>query len=69
MLCELRVVVILRKAMTHEELERGMLFNSLANIGEFIKLKIYTDPVKLEQDLEQFKDSWCPYNVKKDSQN
>jgi hypothetical protein len=55
--------------MTHEEIERGMLFNSLANIGEFIKLKMYADPVKLEQDLEQFKDNWCPYNVKKDSHN
>jgi hypothetical protein len=55
--------------MTHEEIERGLLFNSLANIGDFIKLKMFADPVKLEQDLEQFKDSWCPYNAKKDLHN
>ena len=55
--------------MTHEELVRGMLFNSLANIGEFIKLKMFVDPLTLEHDLAQFKDNWCPYNVKKDVHN
>ena len=55
--------------MTHEELERGMLFNSLANIGEYFKLKMYVNPWQLEKDLEQFSDNWCPYNVKKDAHN
>lgn len=55
--------------MTHEELERGMLFNSLANIGEYFKLKMYVDPCKVENDLKQFDDNWCPYNANKDAHN
>jgi hypothetical protein len=55
--------------MTNEEIERGLLFNSLANIGDYIKLKMYVNPGQLEKDLDQFKDNWCPYNVKKDTVN
>lgn len=55
--------------MTHEELERGMLFNSLANIGEYFKLKMFVNPSQLEKDLEQFSGNWCPYNQKKDTHN
>jgi hypothetical protein len=55
--------------MTHEEIERGLLFNSLSNIGDYIKLKMYANPGQLEKDLVQFDDNWCPYNVKKDVHN
>jgi hypothetical protein len=55
--------------MTHEEIERGLLFNSLSNIGDYIKLKMYANPGQLEKDLIQFDDNWCPYNVKKDVHN
>lgn len=55
--------------MNQEEIERGLLFNSLANIGDYIKLKMYVNPGQLEKDLAQFEDHWCPYNVKKDVHN
>ena len=55
--------------MTHEEIERGLLFNSLTNIGNYFKLKMSIDPYQVEKDLEQFKDNWCPYNQKKDTVN
>lgn len=55
--------------MTQEEIERGLLFNSLANIGDYFKLKLSLNPYQLEKDLEQFADNWCPYNQKKDTHN
>lgn len=55
--------------MTQEEIERGLLFSSLANIGNYFKLKLSLNPYQLEKDLEQFSDKWCPYNQKKDTHN
>jgi hypothetical protein len=55
--------------MTQDEIERGILFNNLANMGQYIKLQMCVDPNKLENDLEKFKNNWCPYNVKKDIHN
>jgi len=33
--------------MTHEEIERGLLFNSLTNIGNYFKLKMSIDPYQV----------------------
>jgi hypothetical protein len=32
--------------MTPSEIERGLLFNSLANMGQYIKLKMNVDPMQ-----------------------
>lgn len=55
--------------MTHEELERAALWNSLVHLGNFVKTKWSLNPFEVEQQLEKFKDNWCPYNVKKDQHN
>jgi len=55
--------------MTHEELERSALWNSLVNLGPYVKTKWKFSSNNVEQQLEQFKDNWCPYNVKKDQNN
>ena len=55
--------------MNHEEIERGLLWNSLTNMGNYTKLKFNFDYYSVEQQLDKFKDSWCPYNQKKDSHN
>lgn len=55
--------------MTHEELERAALWNSLVHLGEFVKTKWSIDHHDVERQLEKFKDNWCPYNVKKDTYN
>ena len=55
--------------MTHEELERAALWNSLIHLGSYVKTKWNIKHYEVEQQLEKFKDNWCPYNVKKDSHN
>lgn len=55
--------------MTHEDLERAALWNSLVHLGAFVKTKWRMDHYAVENQLGQFKDNWCPYNVKKDSHN
>jgi hypothetical protein len=55
--------------MTHEELERSALWNSLINLGNFVKTKWHFDPASVEQQLKQFDNNWCPYNAKKDTVN
>jgi hypothetical protein len=55
--------------MTQEEIERGLLWQSLVNLGSQVKLKWQIDHQSVEKQLEQFKDNWCPYNVKKDAHN
>lgn len=55
--------------MTHEELERSALWNGLLGMGNYVKTKWSLNPVTVEQQLEQFKDNWCPYNAKKDTVN
>lgn len=55
--------------MTNEEITRACLYNSLANLGDVVKLKWKFDPYEVERQIEQFKDNWCPYNVKKDTVN
>jgi hypothetical protein len=55
--------------MTNEEIARACLYNSLANLGDAVKLKWKFDPYEVERQVEQFKDNWCPYNVKKDTVN
>ena len=55
--------------MTQEELERAARWNSLVNLGPFVKTKWHLSPTTVESQLEQFKDNWCPYNVKKDTVN
>lgn len=55
--------------MTNEELERAALWNGLLGMGSFVKTKWQINPWQVEQQLEQFKDNWCPYNAKKDTVN
>lgn len=55
--------------MTHEELERASLWNSLVNLGSFVKTKWKINHFLVETQLEQFNNNWCPYNVKKDTVN
>jgi hypothetical protein len=55
--------------MTHEELERAALWNSLVNLGSVVKLKMNINPGDTVNLLDQFKENWCPYNVKKDTVN
>lgn len=55
--------------MTHEELERAALWNSLVHLGSYVKTKWYLNHCEIETQLEKFKDNWCPYNNKKDSNN
>lgn len=55
--------------MTNQELERAALWSSLVHLGPFVKTKWRLDPFTVEKQLEQFKENWCPYNVKKDQHN
>lgn len=55
--------------MTNEEIERGLLWNGLCNMGNVVKLKFSFNPLKTVNQLNQFNDNWCPYNVKKDKVN
>ena len=55
--------------MTNEELTRAALWSSLVHLGSCVKTKWKIDNFEVEQQLEQFKDNWCPYNVKKDTHN
>jgi hypothetical protein len=50
-------------------IERAFLWNSLCNMGDIVKLKLHFNGDAVLQNLEQFKDNWCPYNVKKDKIN
>ncbi len=55
--------------MIQQEIERGLLWQSLVNLGTQVKLKWKIDHNKVEDQLENFKNNWCPYNVKKDQHN
>ncbi len=55
--------------MTNEELERAVLWNSLTNLGNYVQLDLCINEPEVTEKLEQFKDSWCPYNQKKDIHN
>jgi hypothetical protein len=49
--------------------KRALLWNSLTNLGDTVKLKLKIDEHKVQEQLTQFQDNWCPYNKKKDSHN
>ena len=49
--------------------ERALIWNTLCNMGDTIKLKWKINEHEVLEQLEQFKDNWCPYNVKKDANN
>ena len=49
--------------------ERALIWNSLCNMGQTMKLKWKINEHEVLEQLEQFKDNWCPYNVKKDTHN
>lgn len=51
------------------EFERALLWNSLVNLGSFVKTKWRLDPAQVEPRLSKFAENWCPYNVKKDQHN
>lgn len=55
--------------MTSKELERAALWNSLVNLGSYVKTKWKIDSYAVETELEKFKENWCPYNAKKDTVN
>jgi hypothetical protein len=50
-------------------IERAILWNSLTQLGNQVKTKWFINPFEVEKQLEQFKENWCPYNVKKDTKN
>tara|TARA_B100001113_G_scaffold153468_1_gene125576 strand:+ start:114 stop:761 length:648 start_codon:yes stop_codon:yes gene_type:complete len=52
-----------------EKTERALIWNTLCNMGNTIKLKWKINEHEVLTQLEQFKDNWCPYNVKKDANN
>jgi len=52
-----------------EKQNRALLWNSLTNLGDTVKLKLKINEHEVEQQLEQFKENWCPYNAKKDIHN
>ena len=49
--------------------ERALIWNSLCNMGQTMKLKWKINEHEVLEQLKQFKDNWCPYNVKKDTHN
>ena len=49
--------------------ERALIWNTLCNMGDTIKLKWKINEHEVLEQLEQFKDNWCPYNVKIDANN
>lgn len=51
------------------DIERALIWNSLCNMGDVVKLKLNFNAGDVLYKLEQFKDNWCPYNVKKDKVN
>ena len=55
--------------MEQNNIERALLWNSLCNLGDMVKLKLKVNGHELVQQLEQFEDNWCPYNQKKDAHN
>ena len=57
------------EVMSNEEIKRCLLWNSLVNLGDYVKTKWSIDHNQVEKELGNFKDNWCPYNAKKDSFN
>ena len=55
--------------MSNEEIERGLLWNGLCNLGNAVKLKFNFNHYETLEQLKEFDDNWCPYNVKKDKVN
>ena len=49
--------------------ERALIWNSLCNMGQTMTLKWKINAQEVLEQLEQFKDNWCPYNVKKATHN
>ena len=48
---------------------RAQLYSSLCNLGQTAKLKFKIDEYHVLNQLEKFKDNWCPYNANKDTVN
>lgn len=55
--------------MDNNELERGYLWNSLVNLGNFTKLDMTITSHIIEDQLLPFKNNWCRYNEIKDPLN
>ena len=55
--------------MEQNNIERAILWNSLCNLGDMVKLKLKVNGHDLVQQLSQFESNWCPYNQKKDAHN
>lgn len=55
--------------MNNEEIKRGLLWNSLCNMGDIVKLKFNFNGDDVLQKIQPYSNNWCPYNVKKDKLN
>jgi hypothetical protein len=49
-----------------EKQYRGLLWNSLTNLGDTVKLKLNINEHDVLNQLEKFKNNWTPYNKEKD---
>lgn len=55
--------------MTHDEIERATLWNSLCHLGDYVKLKGQIDHYQVVEQLKQFDDKWVRQNGLKDPTN
>ena len=55
--------------LDNEQIERALYWNSLCNMGSYVKLKINFPEHEVMNNLSQFKENWTPYNQKKDTVN
>ena len=55
--------------MTQEEIERQQYWSSLCNLGSYVKMNLYINEHEVKDQLKEFENNWCPYNVKKDTVN
>lgn len=55
--------------MSLEDLKRSALWNSLTNMGDYIKLNLTINQSDVLEQLTQFEPYWIPYNQKKDVLN
>lgn len=46
-------------------IKRLQLYSQLFLYGDFIPLKFFIDPYKVEQELKVFENKWVPYNVQR----
>lgn len=55
--------------MISEQLHRSILWNSLTNLGSYVKLNISINENEVLDQLHQFNNNWCPYNTQDNNVN